>query len=298
MNVVKKRLLPGPRIAKTALAVALAVLPARLLTSEPLSLFYAAFGALIAMETTVSRALRQGLTQLIGVVCGTLLGYVSVLLFAPPAPFWVIGLGVFLLLFLLNALRLNFSASLACIIFLSACMVPTENVVDDSVKRLLCTAIGLATALLVNVAIRPYNNRRRILALLTQLRRQIPQCAVSLVGQERIPELQPLVELLRSLDRELELYHAQRFLRKRDDEAVLGGCCQLAQRMVQELEVLCGMDSLGALSEENAQRLRLLGEELPNPTRRHCDPNDTVVMNYHLEKLLTAYDYLGELMGE
>lgn len=298
MNVVKKRLLPGPRIAKTALAVALAVLPARLLTSEPLSLFYAAFGALIAMETTVSRALRQGLTQLIGVVCGTLLGYVSVLLFAPPAPFWVIGLGVFLLLFLLNALRLNFSASLACIIFLSACMVPTENVVDDSVKRLLCTAIGLATALLVNVAIRPYNNRRRILTLLTQLRQQIPQSAASVVGQERIPELQPLVELLRSLDRELELYHSQRFFRKKDDEAVLCGCCQLAQRMVQELEVLCGMDSLGALSEENAERLRLLGEELPTPTRRHCDPNDTVVMNYHLEKLLTAYDYLGVLMGE
>ena len=74
MKLMKIRLSPGPRIVKTALAVALSVLLARLLTQEPLSLFYAAFGALIAMETTVSRALRQGLTQLVGVACGTLLG--------------------------------------------------------------------------------------------------------------------------------------------------------------------------------------------------------------------------------
>lgn len=298
MKLMKIRLSPGPRIVKTALAVALSVLLARLLTQEPLSLFYAAFGALIAMETTVSRALRQGLTQLVGVVCGTLLGYASVLLFPPPAPFWVIGLGVFLLLFLLNALRLNFSASLACVIFLSSCVIPTENVVDDSVRRLLCTAIGLVTALAVNICIRPYNNRRRILSLLEQVRQSVPEAVGTLVVRECIPELQPFVELLRSLDRELELYHSQRFLRRKDDEAVLSGCRQLAQRMVQELEVVCGMDSLGALSAENAGRLQAFGIEIPSAAPRRRDPNDTVVMNYHLEKLLAAYDYLGELMRE
>ena len=298
MRSALSRFSPGLRIGKTALAAALAVLLARVVTDEPLSLFYAAFGALIAMETTVSRALRQGLTQLVGVACGTLLGYVSVLLFSPPAPFWVVGLGLFLLLFVLNALRLNFSASLACIIFLSSCVIPTENVVHDSVQRLLSTAIGLVTALVVNVCIRPYNNRRRILSLLDRLRACVPESVASVVARECIPELQPAVALLRSLDRELELYHSQRFLRRQDDEAVLSGCRQLAQRMVQELEVICGMDSLGELNAANAERLRALGIDLPAPAPRHCDPNDTVVMNYHLEKLLTAYDYLGELMRE
>ena len=205
---------------------------------------------------------------------------------------------MFLLLFVLNALRLNFSASLACIIFLSSCVIPTENVVHDSVQRLLSTAIGLVTALVVNVCIRPYNNRRRILSLLDRLRACVPESVASVVARECIPELQPAVALLRSLDRELELYHSQRFLRRQDDEAVLSGCRQLAQRMVQELEVICGMDSLGELNAANAERLRALGIDLPAPAPRHCDPNDTVVMNYHLEKLLTAYDYLGELMRE
>lgn len=298
MEPTKSRLSPGPRILKTALAVALSVLLARLLTQEPLSLFYAAFGALIAMETTVSRALRQGLTQLVGVACGTLLGYASVLLFPPPAPFWVIGLGVFLLLFLLNALRLNFSASLACVIFLSSCVIPTENVVNDSARRLLCTAIGLVTALAVNVCIRPYNNRRRILSLLEQIRRSVPEAVAAVVVRECIPDVQPLITLLRSLDRELELYHSQRFFRRQDDEAILFGCCQLAQRMVQELEAVCGMDSLGELSEENAERLKSLGVVPTAAAPRRCDPNDTIVMNYHLEKLLAACDYLGELMRE
>ena len=68
--------------------------------------------------------------------------------------------------------------------------------------------------------------------------------------------------------------------------------------MVQELEVVCGMDSLGELSEENAERLKSLGVVPPAAALRRCDPSDTIVMNYHLEKLLAAYDYRGELMRE
>lgn len=297
MKGLFRRFSPGPRIVKTAIAVALSVLLASLLTAEPLALFYAAFGALIAMETTIGKALQQGLTQLIGVVCGTVLGSISLMLFAPPAPFWAVGIGILLLLLFLNALHLNFSASLAGIIFLSSCLVPTDNVVYDSTLRLLCTAIGLATALVVNVAIRPYNNRRRITSLLRELRSNIARDTATVVARECIPDLAPVVALLRALDRELELYHAQRFFRKHDDEAVLYGCRQLAQRMVQELEAVCGMDSLGRLSLENAERMRALGLPLSDALpARPCDPNDTIVMNYHLEKLLSAYAYLGELM--
>ena len=66
--------------------------------------------------------------------------------------------------------------------------------------------------------------------------------------------------------------------------------------MVQELEVVCGMDSLGELSEENAERLKSLGVVPPAAALRRCDPSDTIVMNYHLEKLLTACNYLTSLM--
>lgn len=298
MNRPPRQLHLGLRTVKTALAVTLSVLLIRCFATEPLSVFYAAFGALIALETTFSKSLMQGLTQLIGVVCGTVIGYVTVLLFPDMTPAWLVGLGVLLLILLLNSFKLSFTASLACIIFLSACLTPTDNILRDSLCRLRDTAVGIGVAIVVNITVRPYNNKRHILALLRQLRDRIPPALESVVVYERFPEMQPFQELLRHIDRELELYHSQRFFHRRhDDEAWLCGCGQLAQRMVQELEVICGMDSPGDLATENAARMQELGLSIPEAgvTGRKCTRHDTIVMNYHLEKLLAAYRYLGEL---
>lgn len=289
----------GTRVVKTAVAVTLSVFLIRFFTTDDLSVFYAGFGALIAMDTTFSNSLRQGLTQLIGVLAGTVMGYLSVLLFPSMTPAWMAGLGVLLLLVLCNALKLSFSASLACIIFLSACLTPTEDIVRDSLFRLRDTSVGIVIALAVNALIRPYNNKKRILALLGTLRAQIPGDIEEIVVREQFPDLQEPIALLRRVERELSLYHSQRFFHRRhDDEALLRGCCQLAQRMLQEMEAICGMDCLGDLAMENAAVMQELGMELPEAglPERKCTRHDTIVMNYHLDKLLSAYQYLGEMM--
>ena len=289
----------GTRVVKTAVAVTLSVFLIRFFATDDLSVFYAGFGALIAMDTTFSNPLRQGLTQLIGVLAGTVMGYLSVLLFPSMTPAWMAGLGVLLLIVLCNALKLSFSASLSCIIFLSACLTPTDDIVRDSLFRLRDSSLGIGIALVVNALIRPYNNKKRILALLGRLRAQIPGDIEQIVVKEQFPDLQESVAILRQLDRELNLYHSQHFFhRKHDDEALLRGCYQLAQRMLQEMEAICGMDCLGDLAMENAAVMQELGMELPEAglPGRKCTRHDTIVMNYHLDKLLSAYQYLGELM--
>lgn len=289
----------GTRVVKTAIAVTLSVFLIRFFTTDDLSVFYAGFGALIAMDTTFSNSLRQGLTQLIGVLAGTVMGYLSVLVFPSMTPAWMAGLGVLLLIVLCNALKLSFSASLSCIIFLSACLTPTDDIVRDSLFRLRDSSLGIGIALAVNALIRPYNNKKRILALLGTLRAQIPGEIKQIVVQEQFPDLQESIALLRRLDRELNLYHSQHFFhRKHDDEALLRGCYQLAQRMLQETEAICGMDCLGDLAMENAAVMQELGMELPEAglPERKCTRHDTIVMNYHLDKLLSAYQYLGEMM--
>lgn len=289
----------GLRVVKTAVAVTLSVALIRQFATDSLSVFYAAFGALIAMDTTFSKSLMQGLTQLVGVLAGTVFGYVSVLLFPGATPAWLAGLGVLLLIVLCNSMKLSFTASLSCIIFLSACLTPTDDILRDSLFRLRDTSVGVGIALLVNAAIRPYNNKKRILSLLAQLCKLLPKDLEKIVVHEQFPDQQPAVELLRRIDRELSLYHSQRFFhRKQDDEALLRGCYRLVERMVQELEAICGMDSLGDLAMENAAVMQSLGMELPEagiPPRK-CTRHDTIVMNYHLEKLLSAYQYLSELM--
>lgn len=289
----------GTRVVKTAIAVTLSVFLIRFFATDDLSVFYAGFGALIAMDTTFSNSLRQGLTQLIGVLAGTVMGYLSVLLFPSITPAWMAGLGVLLLIVLCNALKLSFSASLSCIIFLSACLTPTDDIVRDSLFRLRDSSLGIGIALVVNALIRPYNNKKRILALLGRLRAQIPGDIEQIVVKEQFPDLQESVAILRQLDRELNLYHSQHFFhRKHDDEALLRGCYQLAQRMLQEMEAICGMDCLGDLAMESAAVMQELGMELPEAglPGRKCTRHDTIVMNYHLDKLLSAYQYLGELM--
>ena len=289
----------GTRVVKTAIAVTLSVFLIRFFATDDLSVFYAGFGALIAMDTTFSNSLRQGLTQLIGVLAGTVMGYLSVLLFPSMTPAWMAGLGVLLLIVLCNALKLSFSASLSCIIFLSACLTPTDDIVRDSLFRLRDSSLGIGIALVVNALIRPYNNKKRILALLGRLRAQIPGDIEQIVVKEQFPDLQESVAILRQLDRELNLYHSQHFFhRKHDDEALLRGCYQLAQRMLQEMEAICGMDCLGDLAMENAAVMQELGMELPEAglPERKCTRHDTIVMNYHLDKLLSAYQYLGEIM--
>ena len=291
----------GLRIIKTALAVTLSIFLVRLFADDTLTAFYAGFGALIAMETTFSKSLKQALTQLIGVLAGTVFGYVSVLLFPTITPAWVAGLGILFLLVLSRIFKLSFSASLSCIIFLSACLTPTDNILRDSLFRLRDTSVGIGVALVINALIRPYNNKKRILSLLAELRSLMPPLLDEIIVKERVPDLSDLVPLLRRLDLEMELYHSQRFFHRRhDDEALLAGCKQLVERMVEELEAICGMDSPGDLAMENAARMMELGMDLPEAgiSGRKCTRHDTIVMNYHLDKLLAAYRFLGELMEE
>jgi len=301
--LIKKQLhIPiGLRIFKTALAVTLSILLVRLFVTNTLTEFYAAFGAAIAMETTFYKSLRQALTQLIGVLAGTVVGYLSALLFPTFTPAWIAGLGVLILLVLSRIFKLSFSASLSCIIFLSACLMPPENILRDSLFRLRDTAVGIGVALVINALIRPYNNKKRILSVLAQLRAMMPPLLHERVVREHVPDLSGIIPLLRQLDREMELYHSQRYFhRKHDDEALLLGCKQLVERMVEELEAICGMDSPGDLAMENAARMQELGMDLPEAgiSGRKCTRHDTIVMNYHLDKLLAAYRYLGELMEE
>lgn len=289
----------GLRTLKTAIAVTLAVLLVRLFATDSTTVFYAAFGALVAMDRTFSASLMQGLTQLVGVVAGTLFGYLSVLLFPTMTPAWIAGIGVLLLILLCNATKLSFTTTLSCIIFLSACLTQTDNILKDSLMRIRDTSIGIAIALIVNATIRPYNNKKHIMALLRKLQQEIPSYIECIVVAERYPDLQNSVEILRRVDLEFKLYKSQHFFHRRhDDAALLGGCRQLAGRMIEELEAINGMDSLGELGTENAELMLELGIELPEAAkgRRKCTRHDTIVMNYHLEKLLTAYRYLSELM--
>ena len=293
-----KHLPLGLRTLKTTVSVALSVLLVRFFSSEADAMFYAALGGLVAMDTTLSRSVRQGITQFLGVLFGTVMGYVAHLLL-PQIPFWSVGLGVMLLILLCNGFKISYSISLACIVFLSACSYGSDDLLHDAFVRIVYTALGLGVALIINMSFRPYNNKNRIVKLLRELQCQFPPLLESILIRERFPDTQKLILLLRRIDSEIDLYHAQRFFhRKHNAEALVCGCRQLGERMVAELEVICGMDSLGDIASDNQQKLEALGLQVGELKPRKCTRRDTIVMNYHLEKLLLAYEYLEMFLNE
>lgn len=300
MKKLRKYFPFGPRVLKTALSVTIAVLLSRLITDNVDAVFFAAFGAMLGIERSISAALRQGLTQVVSVVCGTVLGYGAALLFPNSTPAVLVGTGILLVIVLCNRLKINYAITLSSLVFLSATLTPSDDLLGDSILRVAFTAGGILIALLINIVIRPYSNKRRIVQLLRELQGKLLKQAEQVVVLERFPDLSEDLVLVRSLDQELILYHEQRFLRKKNEEALLGGCNQLVQRMMQELEAICGMDCLGDIALENRETLEKLGLTIP-PERlrpRKCTRRDTIVMNYHLEKFLAGYRYLNELLDE
>lgn len=289
----------GLRTLKTAIAVTLAVLITGWFSS--ISSFYAALGAMAAMDRTISDSLKNCITQMVGVICGGIIGYLIVLAFGVPQA-WIVGLGAMLVILVCNFFKIPFAISLSCVVMFSICLEPGDNILHDTVCRLRDTAIGLVIAVIVNITIQPYNNTRRIVGLLRRLIDMVPLLVRASVLDEKYPDLRPVAGLLETLDKEINVFRRQRFLRRKPlkyDVVYLEGCQQLAVRIQQELGAICCMDTFGNIGVENGKRLAELGLALPEDTqKRKCTKHDTIVMNYHLEKLLDARKYLQQLLPE
>lgn len=296
MRMSLGRYLPhvGLRTVKTGAAVALALLFATL-RGSPAPIF-AAIGAIVAMNRTLGDAFQSCVTQFFGIIAGAGFGLLFVTLFGN-FRYIGIGLGIIGLILVCIQFRLHFAVPLACIVFVSICLSPPDEAFIYSVNRLLDTSIGLVTALAINVAIKPYNNRAQISKLLTHLLQTIPHYIGERVLHGHYPDLSPLHAQLDRISEELEIFEKQNWPRHSDHDqqtVYLRGCEQLAQTMVHELGALCAMDERGRLSRANAERLGVLGLRVPETMPGDAHTEADVVGNYHLSNLLDAYLYLSD----
>ena len=167
-----KKIRIGQRAVKTALSVGIALAVAQILGSS-LPIF-AAIGAISVMSRTWSDSLKESLTQ----VAGTFLGYLiacAFVLWLPWRPqfFLWMAVGTLCVITLCIALRLNFAIPLASIVFADVCLYTGGDAVVYGFHRFTDTMVGLAVALVVNIVIRPYNNRQKILDMMHELQKQL-----------------------------------------------------------------------------------------------------------------------------
>ena len=286
----------GLRAFKTALAVTVTLLIAKALgTYSPI---FSGLGAIVAMARTLKDALREARTQFVGVILGGIIGFLLLLISPVPSPL-LTGVGILAAIVLCNLLGLYYAVSLSAIIVLSVCVSTSGSPMIEMVYRLVDTSIGLIVGLVVNMLIKPYNNRPRVVSLLYQVADSVPGYLDSCILKNLYPDLAELEKTLRALEVEFEIYRKQHF-RYREahnrDAIFLQGVIQLAVRIDQELSALACMDTFGMPEEKNLARLRELGLCVPDHLERKCTEEDSTVTNYHLEKALDARDCLIELL--
>lgn len=287
----------GLRVCKTALAVTLSLWVAQLIGAY--SPIFAGLGAIIAMARTLREALRDFKTQVVGLLIGAVVSLVLLLLDDAPSV-WLTGAGVLAAMVLCGVFRAYYAMSLATVIVLSVCISTGDDAILALAFRLVDTSVGLGIGLAVNLFIRPYNNCRRVTDLLYQVTDCVPPCLDARLLRDLYPDLSRCEQLLRSLDTELELYASQ-FAHRREahrrNVAHFQAMGQLAARIHQNLEVIAAMDAVGAPSPENLLRLRDLGLDVTAAEARAPAETVDVVTNYHLDKVLDAYQYLLDLLN-
>lgn len=142
----------GLRNIKTAISVFICILLFQIIGRE--NPFYACIAAVICMGTSIDSSVTTGKNRFIGTFIGGIWGIILISFFKF-IPEWLdpiyIGIGITILIYICNILKLNASISISCVVFLSI-MTTTREVSSTvyAINRIIDTSIGIIISILVN----------------------------------------------------------------------------------------------------------------------------------------------------
>ncbi|ABR50839.1 conserved hypothetical protein [Alkaliphilus metalliredigens QYMF] len=141
----------GLRTLKTGLAVTLTLFVYYLLgMDDP---FFAAVAAIIVMQPTVSDSWKMGFNRMLGTLIGAMIGLAFVLI-APGNPI-VAGVGIIVLIMIMNKLNWKASTSIATIGFIAIFLNTEGGHIAYTLHRLFDTFVGISIGVVVNYFIYP-----------------------------------------------------------------------------------------------------------------------------------------------
>lgn len=142
---------PGMRTIKTALIVALGLLVSKLLNLQyP---YYVAITGIICTQNTLHASFSMAKNRILGTLIGATLGILFVYMFSYNP--WSSGMGIILLLYFLNLIKLNDAFRVSCIVYLATFVPGHGPAIAYGVDRTIATVIGILLALIVNKLVSP-----------------------------------------------------------------------------------------------------------------------------------------------
>jgi uncharacterized membrane protein YgaE (UPF0421/DUF939 family) len=170
----------GLRTIKTGIAVTLALMVVQIFRLE--SVIFISIAALIGMKPTISDSWKVGAYRIFGTIVGAFFGVLMALVF--PSHFLLAGLGIVLLILVMNRLEISEGITISGVVFISIYMnhQADVNLFAYALSRLTDTFLGLTIALLVNYFILPPKYDRRAMSEMQKDISRILSCQNQLLG--------------------------------------------------------------------------------------------------------------------
>lgn len=289
----------GLRTAKTTAAIIISMMLVHFYGTTDSRYIFAMLGAMGAIQHTFQESLEACLTQFVGVLLGAL---VSLLLLIPPIHSIVqCMVGIMFTITMYNTLRIRFSPSLPCMLIVIMCTTEGIQPIPYAVSRFWDTAIGLAVGMLINTVVFPYDNSRRIRAIVESLEKEVLAFLEDIFdGDDILPDDRSLLRQIDELEDQLQIFSRQKFWlharRQSEKLAQFRQCNAHARQLVAHMEVLCHLECVGILSDENRKHLLDCGANIRDERKLELLQEADVVVNYHVAQVLRLRSELLEVL--
>ena len=287
----------GMRTAKSAVAVMLAMAAVYFYGITTSRIIFAVLGALDAMQPTIKASLRSCLTQVTGVISGAVFGLI--LNSMGLHPLITTGIGIVLVISIYNALSIQLSPTLPCLIVVTICTTPDIVPFIYASGRIWDTLIGFAVGITINALIFPYDNRKQIRYTLETLDRELLRFLEELFdGDDIMPDARLMTEKVNIMASQLSIFSNQKLLmqakRQQEDLRHFEICERKARELLARIEILSHMETPGQLTPENRQALIACGAVIKDERTLTEPAERDIVVNYHIKQVLRLRRELTE----
>jgi len=182
------------------------------------------------------------------------------------------------------------------------CTTPDVQPMIYAFGRIWDTTIGLATGMLINTLVFPYDNSHRIRWMAESLDKELTAFLENMFdGNSVLPDTEKMVKTIDDLAQQLQLFANQKLLlHLRRQQAQLNSfrtCENNARQLLAHMEVLCRMEHPGRLNEENRRKLTASGAVIRDKRALVENTENDTVTNYHVGQILLLRKELLEAIG-
>ncbi|WP_422485138.1 FUSC family protein [Gudongella sp. DL1XJH-153] len=282
----------GMRTIKTGLAVAIGLLVAEVFNLQ--SPLFVGIGAISTMQSSVSQSFVMGKNRMLGTVTGAIVALLFAL-YLPRNPFFL-GLGIIIVIHILNLLDWKKSISLSAIVFLAVSNNHGLAMTPYAISRVLDTFIGIVIAVIVNYFIAAPNNDILFNNFVNRMLENAKTSTYKLVvGKQRIDLLDFKEELL-EIEKLQDLIQQEtkiNIVRNRDKiESEI--TIRIIQDIYNDLSALQMMQYIAIVSPDNLDMLQNVYSITPIWEKKAIMRENDIIFNYHLQRLLKNILFLME----